>query len=237
MITFNHVQKRYLNKTALHNINISIPTGKIIGVLGENGSGKSTLLKLIAGLAKPTKGTITVDKQLVTRTIAARIAFLTDKEMHYPMYTVEEMIHYYASQFPDFDTTKASKVATHLQIPMTRKVSSLSKGTQGRVKLMLTLARNAPYILMDEPLSGLDPMVRQSIIHGLLSFVNLEEQTVLLATHEVQEVEPILDMVLAIRAGEVLKLEEADQIRSQANMSITQWMHHTYTTHPTEVTS
>ena len=93
------------------------------------------------------------------------------------------------------------------------KVKNLSKGNRGRVKLVVTLSRNAPYILMDEPLSGLDPIVRDSIIKGLISFVDLAKQTVIITTHEVNEVEPLLDQVVALRDGEIIKFADVEELR------------------------
>lgn len=92
------------------------------------------------------------------------------------------------------------------------------------MKLVVTLARDAPYILMDEPLSGLDPIVRNSIIKGLISFVDLEKQTVVITTHEINEVEALLDRVVAIRNGKIVKVVELDELRLNEGVSLVEWM-------------
>jgi len=107
----------------------------------------------------------------------------------------------------------------------------LSKGNKMRIKLVLVLARNVPLLPLDEPLSGLDPMVRESIIKGLISFLDMEQQTVVLTTHEVDEVEPLLDIVAALKAGTVYKVEETEVIRSEYGLSLINWMKQVYALH------
>ena len=228
MIRFEGVSKRYLTRTALDAVDLELHPYQVIGVVGENGSGKSTMLKLITGLARPTSGQVHVDGEPVTRRIASKVAYLSELETFYPFHTVEETVQFHASQFPDFDRARAREIMAFMGLDPDAKVKNLSKGNRGRVKLMVTLALNAPYILMDEPLSGLDPMVRDSIIKGLISFVDLEKQTVVITTHEVNEIEPLLDTVVAIRQGHLLKVEDVDTLRGETGLSLAEWMTQTY---------
>lgn len=108
------------------------------------------------------------------------------------------------------------------------KVKHLSKGNRGRLKMVISLARDVPVILMDEPLSGLDPLVRDSIVKGLISFIDLERQTVLITTHEIKEVETILDEVIAIKDGHIIGYRNVEQLRLEENMSIVEWMAKAY---------
>ncbi|BAU29656.1 ABC-2 type transport system ATP-binding protein [Aneurinibacillus soli] len=224
MIELQNVSKRYITQSALTNISLTLPKGKIIGIIGENGSGKSTTLKLIAGLIQPTSGTILVDGIPVTRRISQYVAYLSELDQLYDFYTVQEIVKYYASQYPDFDQNKAQDMIQFFKLDPTKKVAHLSKGNRGRVKLVLTLSRNVPYILMDEPLSGLDPLVRDSVIRSLISFINFEEQTVIITTHEIAEIEPLLDYVIMISNGQVLASTEVEQIREQKQQSLLEWM-------------
>ncbi|MFC4076949.1 ABC transporter ATP-binding protein [Salinithrix halophila] len=228
MIRFNNVTKRYLNKTALMDVNLELPSGKIIGVVGENGSGKSTMLKLMAGLVRPTRGTVTFDGQPVTRQIADQVAYLSELESYYPFFTVQETIDWHASQFPDFNRETAKEILAFMRLDPHAKVKNLSKGNRGRVKILTTLSREAPLILMDEPLSGLDPMVRDSIIKGLISFIDLEKQTVLITTHEVNEIESLLDTVIAVRDGEIILKADVEELRLTEGRGIAQWMTEVY---------
>ncbi|OYD08946.1 ABC transporter ATP-binding protein [Paludifilum halophilum] len=228
MIRLQGVSKRYLRKKALMDVDLQLPTGKIIGVIGENGSGKSTMLKLISGLVRPSSGTVTVDGEKVDRRTARKVSYLSELDTYYPFFTVQETIDYYASQFADFDGETSKEILSFMGVDPAQKVKHLSKGYRSRVKILLVLSRKVPYILMDEPLSGLDPMVRDSIIKGLISFVDLEKQTVVLTTHEVNEMEPLLDMIVAVRDGEVIKVADVEELRRTENKSIAEWMNDVY---------
>lgn len=224
MIQLDHVSKRYLTKKALKDVSLQIEPGHIVGLIGSNGSGKSTTLKLISGLIRPTKGTVLVDGVMASRKICTKVAFLSELDAYYSFFTVKQTLDFYAQTFSDFNRAKAEEIIDFMKLDRNQKVKHLSKGNRGRLKIVVTLSRDAPFILMDEPLSGLDPMVRQSIIKGLISFIDLEKQTVVLTTHELQEVEPLLDTVILIKNGEILDTKSVEEIRSKENLSLVDWM-------------
>lgn len=224
MIQLENVSKRYLRKKALIDVSLQIEPGHIVGLMGANGSGKSTTLKLMAGLIRPTKGTVLVDGQVSNRRICTQVAFLSELDAYYSFMTVAQTVAFYANTFSDFDREKAEAIIDFMKLDRAQKVKNLSKGNRGRLKIVVTLARNVPYILMDEPLSGLDPMVRQSIIRGLISFIDLEKQAVILTTHELAEIEPLLDQVVLIKDGRILAQENVDDVRDQENLSLVDWM-------------
>ncbi|MCA0172665.1 ATP-binding cassette domain-containing protein [Bacillus sp. RAR_GA_16] len=228
MITFENVSKRYLTKQALTEVNVSIPEGKIIGLVGSNGSGKSTFMKMIAGLVSPSEGNVMINQESISRRTANKVAYLSELDAYYSFFSVKETIHFFATQFQDFDIEKAHEIIDFMEVDINQKVKHLSKGNRGRLKIALTLAREVPIILMDEPLSGLDPMVRDSIVKGLLSFIDLEKQTVIITTHEVTEIEPLLETVIAIRNGRVLALEDVETIRERDRMRIVEWLKKMY---------
>lgn len=224
MIEVNNVTKKYMMYRAVNDMKITFNAGKIIGVIGENGSGKTTLLKLLAGLLKPTSGSITIENKQVDRRISKKLAYLTDLDYYYPYFTVIELVQYYETQFSDFDKVKALQIISFMKLDHDQKIKYLSKGNKSRLKIAVTLGRNVPYIVLDEPFTGLDPMVRKAIINSIIKFVNLNEQTVIMATHEVSEVEPILDEVLLLRSGNVIAYESVDGIREKHRMDVTNWM-------------
>ncbi|WLR61179.1 ABC transporter ATP-binding protein [Guptibacillus hwajinpoensis] len=228
MITFENVSKRYLRKHALSDVNVRIPEGKIIGLVGSNGSGKSTFMKIIAGLVVPSEGKVMLNEEQVSRRSANKVAYLSELDAYYSFFTVKETIRFFASQFSDFNLEKAHDIVKFMEVDQDQKVKHLSKGNRGRLKIALTLARDVPIILMDEPLSGLDPMVRDSIVKSLLSFIDLEKQTVIITTHEVTEIEPLLETVIAIRNGKVLALEDVETIRERDRMRIVEWLKKLY---------
>ncbi|KJS12649.1 MAG: spermidine/putrescine ABC transporter ATP-binding protein [Peptococcaceae bacterium BRH_c8a] len=224
IVKFANVTKKYYGKVALDNVNFELPAGKVVGLIGPNGSGKSTALKLMAGLIRANRGAVTVCGKPAGRRISDEVAFLSELDTFYSFFTVKESINFYHGQYKDFDLAKAEQMLKFMQLKPEARVKDLSKGNRGRLKIALTLARRAKLILMDEPLSGLDPIVRELIIKSLASFIDLEQQTVIMTTHEVAEIEPLLDMVVAIRDGNVLKIEEIDNIREEYNISLVEWM-------------
>jgi len=226
IVEFNNVTKEYVRQVALQNISLKLPRGKLIGLVGPNGSGKSTILKLIAGLVRPSRGSVRVNGRQANRMLASEISYLSELDVLYPFYTVAETIDFNAGLFRNFDMAKAREMMSFMQLDPGKKVKDLSKGNRGRLKIILSLARQVPLILMDEPLSGLDPLVRDSIIQSLISYLDLEQQTVIMTTHEVTEVEPILDTVVAIQNGQLRGMAEVEEIRMTHGQSLVEWMKH-----------
>ncbi|MGD8189915.1 ABC transporter ATP-binding protein [Brevibacillus ginsengisoli] len=224
LVKFQHVSKKYRRQVALRDISFELPRGKIIGLIGTNGSGKSTTLKLMAGLIRPNSGTVMINGEVIKRRIPEQVSFLPDSDHLYPFYTVNQTIEFFSSIYRDFDKKKAVEMLAFMELPGDQLVKGLSKGNKGRLKIILALSRQVPLIVMDEPLSGLDPIVRSSIIKSLISFIDIESQTVIMSTHEVAEIEPLLDMVVLIQNGELQMVQEVEQIRLTSNMSLVEWM-------------
>ncbi len=229
MIEFQQVAKKYGSETGLDNISFTLEKGKIYGLLGPNGSGKSTTLKLIAGLIHPTSGKVFVNGKTVTRKIASEVAYLTELDMFYEPFKVKDMMDFYESQFPDFRRERANELLEFMKLDKNKKIKQLSKGNRGRLKLVLSLAREAKVLLLDEPFSGLDPMVRESIVKGLLSYLDFENQIVVIATHEIDEIESLLDEVLAIQNGKVVGRHNVEELREIEGLSVIEWMKKTFT--------
>ena len=228
MIEFHKVNKKYGFNQVLKDISFTIRPGKIIGLVGPNGSGKSTILKLISGLTYPSSGEVNVLGGPANRRIASKVIYLTEADSFYPSFTVRDMLNFYESQFADFEQDKAMELLQFMNLNDSVKIRSLSKGNRGRLKLVLALARRAPILLLDEPFSGLDPMVRDSLVQGLLSFIDFEKQTVLMATHEIEEVETVLDELIMIEDGKFLGQYHVEKIREEKGLSIKEWMKETY---------
>ena len=219
---------RYGRKTILENIHLNFSSGQIIGLIGENGSGKSTLIKLMAGILTPSKGEITLNGKRISRRSANRISYQPDIDLFYEKMTGDEVFDYYATQFKDFSIEKAKEIAAFLEVPTTIKLGKLSKGNRGRIKLATFIARDTEIYLMDEPFSGLDPLAREGLIKAIIRFIDLEKSTVILSTHEVNEVEPILDKVILLKDGHIRAMDEIEQIRDERGESAVQWMKKLY---------
>ncbi|MEM5592175.1 ABC transporter ATP-binding protein [Niallia circulans] len=224
MIQFRNVTKRYGREYAVENVNLTLEEGKIYGLLGTNGSGKSTTLKMIAGLVQPTNGKVLVNGKNATRRIAEDVSYLTELDRFYESFTIQEMIRFTASQFHDFQLGKAQELLEFMQLEQHKKIKNLSKGNRGRLKLVLCLARSASILLLDEPFSGLDPLVRESIVKGLLNYIDFEKQTVVIATHEIVEVESILDNIVVLNNGNVIANLSVEDLREEKGQSIIEWM-------------
>lgn len=228
MISVQQVKYQYGKKVVLEDVTFTLPEGKIIGLIGENGCGKSTLLRLLAGVKNPTKGKIELGGQVITHQSAKEIAYLPDIDEFYPHLTGDDIFSFYQSQFNDFSKQKAKEIALFLQVEIDKKMKKMSKGQRGRIKMAATLGRNVSVYLMDEPFSGLDPMVREVLIKGLIKFLDGNNQTILLSTHELHEVEPILDGLLLLKDGKVASFENLEVLREDWQQDATQWMKKQY---------
>ncbi|KOS68703.1 spermidine/putrescine ABC transporter ATP-binding protein [Lysinibacillus contaminans] len=224
MLQLSNVSFHYYKKHILQDVSFSFPIGQIIGLVGENGSGKSTLLKTMVGLLSPRSGEVLLNGKQVTRRSADTIAYLPDTDLFFDFYTGEQLFQHYASQFTDFSYEKASTIAAYLQVDKQAKLRHLSKGNRGRMKMAATLGREVPYYIMDEPFSGLDPMVRESLIKGLIQFTDIETQTIVLSTHELYEVEPILDQIILLKNGSIVAQEDMENVRDINKQDAVQWM-------------
>ncbi|MFC5712030.1 ABC transporter ATP-binding protein [Thalassorhabdus alkalitolerans] len=228
MIEFQNVTKNYGRKRAVRDTSFSVLKNGVTGLVGANGSGKSTLLKMAAGLIRPSSGKVTVNGKPVTRQIADDISYLSELDEYYRYQTVSQLLDLQESLFNDFNKEKARDILNFMEVEKEAKLKNLSKGNRGRVKIAITLARETPVVLMDEPLSGLDPMVRQSIVKGLISFIDLEYQALILTTHEISEIETLLDRVIVIKEGKIIGDQETETIRMQHQQGIVDWMTELY---------
>jgi ABC-2 type transport system ATP-binding protein len=212
--------KKYPGVNALKGINVNIPEGKIIGLIGPNGSGKSTMLKSIVGLVKPSSGEIRVFGEHPSWKTKEEIAFLPEINYFYKGMTIRQVINLYQSQFSNFDRTKAVEILEFMNLKEDMSIKNLSKGMVGRVKLTLTMARQVPLVIMDEPLAGIDPKSRSRILEGLISEYDAEQQTIILSTHEVLEAERYFDYVIFLEFGEIKLQGNADDLRREHGSSI-----------------
>lgn len=224
MIHFQNVTKKYGKDCAVNNVNFTLEMGKIYGLLGTNGSGKSTTLKMIAGLVHPTNGAVLVNEKIANRRIAAEVSYLTELDRFYETFTIKEMIQFTSTQFSDFQLNKAYELLDFMKLESDKKIKHLSKGNRGRLKLVLSLSRTVPILLLDEPFSGLDPIVRSSIVKGLLTFIDFGKQTVVIATHEIAEIESILDNILVLNDGHLIANLSVEDLREEKGQSIIEWM-------------
>lgn len=228
VVRFENVTKRFPGADALRGISVSIPKGSILGLLGPNGSGKSTFLKLIAGLYRPDHGRVLVEGEPPSRKTKARVAYLPEIDHLYPWMRVEQSLRFVSAFYPDWDDEKAQRLLEFMELPPTARVGSMSKGMRGRLRLIVALARSASVILLDEPLSGIDPPSRNRIVKAILSEYVSGEQTLILSTHEILESEPLFEHLLFLGEGKVVLEGQAEALRTKYGKSIQDLMEEIY---------
>jgi ABC-2 type transport system ATP-binding protein len=214
-----NLNKSYGDKQILKNVNLIIPKGKIIGLLGKNGTGKSTLIKLINDLLTPTSGEILVNNEKVGVNSKKVISYLPERTYLDKSMTVNQVIEYFEDFYDNFDSKKARKLLKDLDLDTTQKLSKMSKGMQEKVQLVLVMSRKADLYILDEPLGGVDPATRDYILDTILTNFN-EDASVIISTHLISDVERILDEVIFIDKGKIILQSDSDDLRTKENGSI-----------------
>lgn len=205
---------------ALDGVTLNMARGKIIGLLGPNGSGKSTLLKSIAGLVKPSAGRVLVDGEPPSVRTKDKVAYLPEIDHLYSWMTVKEILDFMASFYSSWQQERAWELLEFMNLQGEKKVRNLSKGMRARLKLVISLARNVPLVLLDEPLSGIDPPSRARILESLVFQYREGDQTIVLSTHEVTEAETIFEDVIFLHEGKVKLYDSAENLRARHGCSI-----------------
>lgn len=196
--------KKYGSFQALNGIDLELPAGKIIGLLGPNGSGKTTLIKLASGLLQPTSGEILIDGMKPGVETKRIVAYLPERNYLEDRMTVNEMLKFMKDFYADFNMDKAHEMLTHLDIDPKAKFKSLSKGNREKVQLILVMSRDAKLYLLDEPIGGVDPASRDYILDTIIKNYN-KDATVVLSTHLIADIEPVLDEFVFIRKGDMIR--------------------------------
>jgi len=219
VIKIKDLCKKYNKRYVLKDINLEIEKGVITGVLGQNGSGKSTLMKIISGIEKPDSGEILINGIKPGISTKSQVAFLTENNQLYDWMSIKDAIKFYQDFFEDFDAKKCGKLIDFMELSEDFKIKKLSKGMLQRLRLSLTLGRNASVYLLDEPFMGIDTTTRDKIIKAINSYY-CEDSCVLIATHLIGEVERILDRVAFISDGNIALAGDCEQLRFEKNQSI-----------------
>ena len=219
LLECRHISKSYSKKEVLKDINLTIPRGKIIGLLGKNGMGKTTLIKLINDLLTPTAGTILVNGQKIGVESKKIISYLPERTYLDKSKTIEEIMHMFKEFYDNFNYEKALSLFKDLDLDIHEKLSKMSKGMQEKVQLVLVMSREADLYILDEPLGGVDPATRDYILDTILS--NFKEgSSVIISTHLISDIERILDEVIFIDKGKIILQSDADELRNKESASI-----------------
>lgn len=219
LLEIKNLYKSYGNKEVLKNINLEIPNGKIIGLLGKNGTGKTTLIKLINGLLTIDKGEILINGKEIVPESKLAIAYLPERTYLDKSMTIKETLEFFKEFYANFDIKKARKLLKTLDLNENQKLVKMSKGMQEKVQLVLVMSRKVDLYILDEPLGGVDPATRDYILDTILTNFN-EGASILISTHLISDIERILDEVIFIDKGKIELVGSADELRSKENSSI-----------------
>jgi len=228
LLQVRNVSKSYVGgRRALHNVNLEISGGKIIGLLGTNGSGKSTLMKMAAGLIHPTAGSVEVCGKPVGLETKSMLSFMPDRPVTESWMKVSDALAYVKDFYEDFNVEKARKMLDFMNLKTNDRISSLSKGMNERLQLTLALSREAQLYMLDEPIGGVDPIARGKILDAIVEFYN-EDSSIIISTHLVRDIERIFDEVIFIRDGEVVLHDEVENIRLKHGKSVDEMFKEVY---------
>ena len=228
-LLLENVTKRFGDFTAVDDLTLSVSKGTMYGFLGANGAGKTTTFRMILGLLNANEGRITWNGKSISYATSPEIGYLPEERGLYPKMKVEEQLIFLAQLrgMKKLDAKVAmNKWLERMEIPhyANKKVEELSKGNQQKIQVVASLMHNPQLLILDEPFSGLDPIVRESLIKGLIRYTNMEEQSIILSTHELHEVEPILDQLIVLKQGKVIAQDDLETIRFETNQDAVSWM-------------
>ena len=214
--------KSYGGITALRNVNLELPAGKIIGLMGPNGSGKTTLLKILANLLMTYEGEVLINGHKPGIESKRIISYLPDCNYLSEQWTALDAIAFFRDFYDDFNEKKAMRLLERLRINPRQKFKSLSKGTKDKLQLIMVLARQAGIYLFDEPIAGVDPATREFIFELILEHYN-KAGTVIVSTHLISDIENIVDYAVFLREGEVFRYVAADELRKETGKSLNEY--------------
>jgi ABC-2 type transport system ATP-binding protein len=219
LLEINNLSKKYYNKTALDGISVSFEKGRIYGLMGPNGSGKTTLMKVIIGLHKQSSGNILVNGVPLSYKSKANVSYMPTENFLYDGFKVKEVVKFYQDMYKDFRTDYVNKILIDIGVDPEFKISKLSSGLLGKLKVALALSRDVDIYMLDEPLNGVDVLARDIILDLIVNSYN-ENKLIILSSHLVSEVEKILDHVVFLKDGKIELSGNAEDLRQQKGLSI-----------------
>ncbi len=206
MIEVKELTKRFGKFTALDCLNMTVPKGAVYGLVGPNGAGKSTVIRHITGIYRPDSGTVTVDGEKVYENpkVKEKIGYIPDDIFYFPSATLEEMRKFYKGIYPQFDDALFEKLYEVFQLPKKGQLRRFSKGMQKQAAFHLTVCTRPELLVLDEPVDGLDPVMRRQVMSLVMSDVANQGTTVLISSHNLRELEDVCDHVGILDDGKML---------------------------------
>lgn len=227
MIEVKEVEKSFGKNKVLNGLSFTANKGEITCLIGVNGSGKTTILNAIMGLTPYKSGDILIDGTRLHKKMYEKIAYIPDTMTMISSMKIREAFEFMADFYTVWNEERAVELLDFFALNQNMKISQLSKGNQAKVNLLLGLALDVDYILMDEPFSGIDIFSREQIANVFTSYL-IENRGVIVTTHEIQDIEHLIDQAILINEGVVVKSFNAEEVREEKGMSIVDVMREVY---------
>lgn len=219
MLECRNITKKYGSGTAVDSLSLQIEPGRIYALLGPNGSGKTTLMKMAAGLVKPTSGDFYYNDERIGVNSRREIAYMSTEPYFYSWMTALDVGKYYQDFFDDFSMEKYERLLSRMQLDTKIKVKALSSGMMAKLKIAVTMARQARIYLLDEPLNGIDFLARDEIMTSIIEAAS-EDTAIVLSSHLVDELEKVIDTAFFIKGGHLVKTCQVEELRITEGKSI-----------------
>lgn len=217
MIEVKNVAKSYNKNRVLEDISLTVQRGEIHGLIGENSAGKTTLIKCMTGIYRADQGEILFDEQPVfdNPDVKERIGYVADYNEYIKFYTIQNMVNMYEKFYPKFDKEKFNSFNQVFELPVNKRVYSLSKGQKMRLAFMLEVSKEPDYLILDEPTSGLDPVAKAKFFELLINEVEQQEIGVLISSHNLDGLEKICDTVTMLHQGKVERQLSMEDMKNE----------------------
>ncbi|MFJ7406480.1 MULTISPECIES: ABC transporter ATP-binding protein [unclassified Lysinibacillus] len=227
MIEVKNVQKKYGKKQVLKGLSFTANKGEITCLIGINGVGKTTIMKAIMALTPLDSGEILIDGEKIKKETYEKVTFIPDSMTMLSKMKICDAFEFMADFYKSWNSQRAQELLRFFQLEPTNRIGNLSKGGRAKVNMILGLALDVDYILMDEPFSGIDMFSREQIAEVFTSHL-IEERGVILTTHEISDVEHLIDRAVLIDDGEVLRQFSVEEIREREGKSVVDVMREVY---------
>lgn len=227
MIEVKNVTKRYGRKKVLNGVTFTARKGEITCLIGVNGVGKTTILKAIMNLLPIDSGEILVNGERPDKHLYDKVSYIPDMLIVPPNLRIGEAMEFMADFYASWNQERAEEILTFFRLNRDDRISELSKGNRAKVNLLLGLALDSDYVLMDEPFSGIDIFTREEIANVFTSHL-VEDRGVLITTHEINDIEHLIDRVIILDEGVIIKQFDTEQVREQEGKSVIDVMREVY---------
>ena len=215
IIETTKLSRRYWRTEAVHDLTLAVPAGSVFALLGPNGAGKTTTIKVLMNLLRPSAGVarvLGVDSIRLGERELAQIGYVSENQQLPLWMTVRQLLDYCRPFYPTWDAALEQKLLRQFELPEERKLKHLSRGMLMKAALLSSLAYRPKLLVLDEPFSGLDPLVREELVHGLLEVSELGEWSVFISSHDIEEVERLADWIGVLEAGRLSFAESTDTL-------------------------